>query len=88
MEMTTTAAYLYLMKVSFVGCLRLRLEGLTTLQPPKEFYNQFPRLQTTVPVATSEDLSVRILLPPLNATLHVDSDIMFGPDSGVKVCRR
>ena len=45
---TKTFAYLCRLKVSCIGDFLLRPELLTTRQPTGEFYNQSPRLQTTV----------------------------------------
>ena len=47
------------------------------------FYIQSPRLQTAVPF--SENLVLRILGVLPYMSVHVDFDIVFGPDFGVKV---
>ena len=49
------------------------------------FYIQSPRLQTAFPVSPSENLVARVRAFVSELPAHVDFNIMFGPDSGVKV---
>jgi len=56
---------------------------VTMLRRTNAFYIQSPRLQNAVPF--SENLVLRILGVLPYMSVHVDFDIVFGPDFGVKV---
>jgi hypothetical protein len=57
---------------------------VTTGSHTPVFYIQSPRLQTAFPISVSENLYVHIPATPY-VPVHVDFDIVFGPNPGVKV---